>query len=72
MKGCVTPRLLFSAKKSWDGMWIGLNDRQTESRFTWSDGSDVTYTRWNNGEPNSWLNRDEDCVEVYLNVRLVM
>ena len=58
------------AKKSWDGVWIGLNDRQSESRFQWSDGTDVKYTKWDVGEPNSWRNHNEDCVEVYLNVRI--
>ncbi|CAL1543038.1 unnamed protein product [Lymnaea stagnalis] len=42
--------------------WIGLNDRDVESGFMWADGSGLTYTHWNQGEPNNLLNR-EDCVQ---------
>ncbi|XP_033107156.1 macrophage mannose receptor 1-like [Anneissia japonica] len=47
------------------GVWIGLNDQISQMSFQWSDGSDVTYTNWNNDEPNNWEGTDEDCVFAY-------
>lgn len=34
-------------------VWIGFNDVANEGAFEWSDGSRVTYTNWNGGEPNN-------------------
>ncbi|KAL4229236.1 hypothetical protein ACF0H5_012275 [Mactra antiquata] len=53
---------LHHVKDSWDGYWIGLNDRQIDNRFQWTDGSTVTYTQWNTREPNNYMNHNEDCV----------
>ena len=61
---------LFLAKNRYDGVYIGLNDRNSESRFRWSDGSNVMYTNWGVNEPNSYMNHNEDCVEVKLSVML--
>lgn len=33
--------------------WIGFTDQVLEGTFAWSDGSAVTYTNWNAGEPNN-------------------
>ena len=55
----ITSRLRFQC------VWIGLNDRRTENKFVWSDGTHFnssTYHDWNGGEPNN-LGR-EDCVEL--------
>uniref|UniRef100_H2ZT58 C-type lectin domain-containing protein n=1 Tax=Latimeria chalumnae TaxID=7897 RepID=H2ZT58_LATCH len=41
-------------------MWIGANDRGTEGRWTWSDGSPFVFTAWSTGEPNDYFRR-EDC-----------
>lgn len=49
------------AQGSW---WIGFNDNAAEGNFVWSDGSPVTYSRWNPGEPNNSGNA-EDCAEIY-------
>ncbi|XP_065837701.1 uncharacterized protein [Oscarella lobularis] len=43
-------------------IWLGLNDIAWESNFVWSDGSPVTFTKWDSTEPNdagSWSG--EDC-----------
>ncbi len=34
-------------------IWIGFNDVASEGTFQWADGSPVTYTNWNPGEPNN-------------------
>lgn len=36
-----------------NGLWIGLNDVQTEGTFQWVSGEPVTYTNWASGEPNN-------------------
>ncbi|PIN88347.1 hypothetical protein AB205_0211680 [Aquarana catesbeiana] len=43
-------------------VWLGLNDLKTEMLFEWSDGTPVTYTVWQRGEPSHMNNRKEDCV----------
>ncbi|CAH1265180.1 HGF [Branchiostoma lanceolatum] len=42
--------------------WIGLHDTGAEGTFIWVDGTPLTYTSWNFGEPNN--NGDEDCVQL--------
>jgi hypothetical protein len=34
-------------------LWIGFNDADVEGDWRWSDGSKVTFTNWNGGEPNN-------------------
>ncbi|XP_022332922.2 macrophage mannose receptor 1-like isoform X2 [Crassostrea virginica] len=46
--------------------WIGLNDRDLEEGFSWSDGSAVDYSTWADNEPNDFYS-NEDCV-AYLNI----
>jgi hypothetical protein len=41
--------------------WIGFNDVSSEGSWVWSDGSSVTYTHWNSGEPND--SGGEDCAD---------
>ncbi|KAM3929232.1 macrophage mannose receptor 1-like [Leptodactylus fuscus] len=43
-------------------VWLGLNDLTIQLYFEWSDGSRVTYTTWQRGEPSHLNNRQEDCV----------
>ncbi|XP_075128115.1 macrophage mannose receptor 1-like [Leptodactylus fuscus] len=43
-------------------VWLGLNDLKTQLYFEWSDGSPVTYTTWQRGEPSHLSARQEDCV----------
>lgn len=40
--------------------WIGLNDREDEGIFKWSDDTSVNYSHWSPGEPNN--SNGEDCV----------
>ena len=43
--------------------WTGFNDQASEGSWKWSDGTAVTYTNWNGGEPNNSGN--EDCMHLY-------
>ncbi|KAK4312213.1 hypothetical protein Pmani_016336 [Petrolisthes manimaculis] len=43
------------------GGWIGFNDRVSDNEWVWSDGSTVTITNWNSGEPSGG---DENCAEM--------
>ena len=50
---------------------IGLNDVQAEGKFTWTDGSAVTYTNWGAGQPDNCVaccnlaNQGEDIVHLF-------
>nr|XP_034345452.1 low affinity immunoglobulin epsilon Fc receptor isoform X6 [Arvicanthis niloticus] len=41
--------------------WIGLQDLNMEGEFLWTDGSPMSYSNWNPGEPNNG-GQGEDCV----------
>lgn len=40
--------------------WLGLNDRSSESNFTWVDRGRGNFTAWANNQPNNF--KEEDCV----------
>ncbi|XP_072020401.1 macrophage mannose receptor 1-like [Amphiura filiformis] len=44
-------------------VWIGMNDLDQEMYYSWTDGSDVTFTNWAYYEPNN--SGEEDCVEIW-------
>jgi hypothetical protein len=44
-------------------LWIGLNDRNVEGVFRWSNGTSFVYENWRYGEPNDY-GANEDCVEI--------
>eukprot|EP00057_Strongylocentrotus_purpuratus_P012674 XP_011667148.1 PREDICTED: macrophage mannose receptor 1-like [Strongylocentrotus purpuratus] len=46
-----------------DPRWIGLYQPDPNDRFVWSDGTDVSYTAWYQGQPNNRLGV-EDCVHI--------
>ena len=54
------------AQKVGGRFWLGLTDTQNEGTFKWIDGSALTYTNWNNNEPNDW-DSGEDFVEMLTN-----
>ncbi|XP_002739661.2 low affinity immunoglobulin epsilon Fc receptor-like [Saccoglossus kowalevskii] len=52
------------------GFWFGLDDRDNEGSFVWSDGSAVSagFTKWASGQPNNnvQLSSDgQDCVSMW-------
>ncbi|KAG7457673.1 hypothetical protein MATL_G00229790 [Megalops atlanticus] len=42
--------------------WIGLTDSAKEGTWMWVDDSRLSLGYWEDGEPNNWENRNEDCV----------
>ncbi|XP_064597162.1 LOW QUALITY PROTEIN: macrophage mannose receptor 1-like [Liolophura sinensis] len=54
-----------SQVKGYGQYWIGLNDREIEWTYRWTDGAPVTFTSWSPSEPNNFENKDEDCVTMY-------
>jgi len=55
------------------GFWIGLSNATYllgQHEWTWSDGSEVTYTNWGEGQPNVWNNGFWDGLwnEVVMNI----
>ena len=44
--------------------WLGMSEAENEGHWIWlADGSDVTYTRWDWGEPNG--GEMENCGMIY-------
>jgi hypothetical protein len=52
-------------------VWTGLNDRDAEGTFVWSNGEPLGWTGWSAGQPDSGGGLagvgDEDCVELHSN-----
>jgi len=48
----------------YENIWIGINDIDQERVFVAVDGSDITYTNWDSGEPNN-ANGGEDAVTIH-------
>nr|XP_056705992.1 pulmonary surfactant-associated protein D-like [Euleptes europaea] len=47
-------------------VFLGINDIQTEGRFKYLNGDAITYSNWQQGEPNNEKGR-ENCVEIFVN-----
>lgn len=58
--GVRNPNITYSFE---NGVWIGLNDADMEGTFVWENGEPVTFTYWEQGEPNN-ANGNEDFVEM--------
>merc|ERR1719419_650910 len=43
--------------------WIGFTDAAVEGKWEWSDGRNVEFTNWENGEPNNNFNEDYAAIE---------
>ena len=41
--------------------WIGLNDIEKEGDFVWTDGSNVSFTAWQSGQPNNVGDHGQHC-----------
>lgn len=47
-----------------DSLWIGASDILDEGQWIWvSDGSNLTFSLWNDNEPNN-AGTGEDCCEI--------
>ena len=44
-------------------IWIGMLSSTMDNTFHWIDGSRLTFSYWEPGEPNNWGD-DEDKVEI--------
>ena len=53
-----------------EDIWIGINDIANEGSFVAVDGHQVSWTKWDSGEPNNqgyyfyYYSEDEDAVEI--------
>ena len=48
-------------------LWLGISDVSSTNEWAYqSNGNFLTWTNWNNGEPNNiWNGNDEDCAAAF-------
>ncbi|XP_058046735.1 C-type lectin lectoxin-Phi1-like [Ahaetulla prasina] len=51
-------------------VWVGLRLSKRKNMWEWSDGSNITYTSWKQGEPNNFLNK-ESCAALTVGSRFL-
>uniref|UniRef100_A0A3P9DNL0 Ladderlectin-like n=1 Tax=Maylandia zebra TaxID=106582 RepID=A0A3P9DNL0_9CICH len=59
-------KLIYTAAGSYPTAWVGGNDRETETVWKWSDGSQFDFTNWAKEQPNN-SGGGEDCMEINFN-----
>ncbi|KAK7495743.1 hypothetical protein BaRGS_00012963, partial [Batillaria attramentaria] len=54
-------------RHEWDSYaWIGASDSGREGEWQWMESQEpADYMNWNQGEPNSFMGKEEDCAELY-------
>ncbi|XP_055006255.1 asialoglycoprotein receptor 2-like [Boleophthalmus pectinirostris] len=52
----------FVSKLTFQNVWIGLTDRETEGVWKWVNGEAVNTTHWRPNQPDNW--GEEDCGEI--------
>lgn len=59
--------LVNTLKGSYYRVWIGINDRDTDHTYRWTDGKDVEFTNWHTNEPSdkNGIIPGEDCGEMW-------
>ncbi|CAG0904053.1 unnamed protein product [Darwinula stevensoni] len=46
-----------------NGMWLGIDDSQQEGAWKWNDGTTLSTSFWNSGEPNGGT--VENCISIW-------
>ena len=54
---------IFVASLAKETIWLGHHDLHQEGQWTWTDGTEFSYSNWAKGEPNNHGN-NEDCMEI--------